>query len=73
MQLEKISNEYYGDYFLLHIPQSWSHHTDQIRQWLEAQPTHSTFYPPNSVLDHLPGLLYFDDESAALAFILRWA
>jgi hypothetical protein len=58
-------------YFLLAIPPSWQHRTDQIRSWLNAQDSHCTFYPPDWEHDQ-EGLLYFLEESAATAFLLRW-
>ena len=73
MQLEKISNTTYGDYFVLHIPSAWIDRTEQIYRWLNVYAVDATFYPPNICYDHLPGLLYFRDESSALAFILRWS
>ena len=59
-------------YFLLTIPPSWQDRTDQIRSWLNAQESHCSFYPPYEAYNQ-EGLLYFRDQSAVTAFLLKWS
>jgi len=57
--------------YVLEVPQQLLPQVDEIREWLRRQSEHTTFYPPwpDSAA---PGLLYFQNESFATAFILKW-